>query len=164
MKITNIQIRETEDKDFKDIMEIEEQAFGHNKEADLTADLLKDETAKPILSLLAFHKSDAVGLLFTRVCINHRENQSLVHILAPLAVKPEYQKRGIGGMLINEGLRRLKKMGSEMVFVLGHMGYYPRFGFTPDAGTLGFSAPFPIPEKYRNVWMVQALDPKKKFY
>ena len=57
MKIENIQIRETKEKDFKDIMEVEEQAFGYIKEANLTADLLKDETAKPVLSLLAFHKN-----------------------------------------------------------------------------------------------------------
>ena len=46
-----------------------------------------------------------------------------------------------------------------MVFVLGHMEYYPRYGFTPDAGRLGFSAPYPIPSEFANAWMVQALQP-----
>jgi len=51
-------------------------------------------------------------------------------------------------------------MGSEMVFVLGHMEYYPKFGFIPDAKKLGFTAPHPIPVEYANAWMVQSLNPE----
>lgn len=158
----NIQIRETNNDDFKDIMIVEEQAFGFVKEAELTASLLNDETAKPFLSLLAFHNDKAVGhILFTRIYFNKmNSSQLLIHILAPLAIIPDYQKQGIGGLLIEEGLKRLKEMGSKMVFVLGHMEYYPKFGFIPDAKKLGFSAPFPIPEKYANAWMVQSLIPE----
>ena len=158
----NIQIRETNSKDYNNIMVVEERAFGYIKEAKLTADLLNDKTAKPILSLLAFHDKVVIGhILFTRVYIDKMNTaQPLLHILAPLAVIPEYQKQGIGGLLINEGLRRLKEMGSEMVFVLGHMEYYPKFGFIPDAKKLGFTAPYPIPVEYENAWMVQTLNPK----
>ncbi|MDP8253224.1 MAG: N-acetyltransferase [Candidatus Kaelpia aquatica] len=156
----NIQIIETDSNDFNKVMEVEERAFGYTKEAKLTADLLKDKTAEPILSLLALDEDKAVGhILFTRVYINEMTTaQPLVHILAPLAVLPEYQKQGIGGLLINEGLRRLKEKGSKMVFVLGHMEYYPKFGFVPDAKKIGFSAPYPIPEKHANAWMVQSLN------
>lgn len=62
-------------------------------------------------------------------------------------------------MLIREGLEKLKELGTKMVFVLGHMDYYPRFNFTPDAGSLGFPAMYPIPAKHANAWMVQALSP-----
>lgn len=161
MNLKDIQIKETGINDFNDIMEVEKQAFGYDKEAELTADLLNDKSADPILSLLAFHKNEAIGhILFTRIYINEKTVEPLIHILAPLAVKPEYQKKGIGGMLIKEGLKRLKEMGSEMVFVLGHMEYYPKFGFIPDAKSLGFSAPYSIPEEYANAWMVQSLNPK----
>jgi putative acetyltransferase len=44
------------------------------------------------------------------------------------------------------------------VFVLGHPEYYPRFGFRP-AGALGMDAPYPIPERHADAWMVQALRP-----
>ncbi len=157
-----IQIRETNSKDFNNIMAVEERAFGYVKEAKLTAELLSDETAEPVLSLLAFHDKEPIGhILFTRVYINEMNTtQSLIHILAPLAVIPEYQKQGVGGLLINEGLKRLKELGSEMVFVLGHMDYYPKFGFIPDAKKIGFSAPYPIPDEYANAWMVQTLNPK----
>ena len=161
MKLQNIQIRKTGINDFNTIMTVEERAFGYDKEAKLTAALLKDRTAEPVLSLLAFHNDKAIGhILFTRVYINDRAPQPLIHILAPLAVIPEYQKQGVGGMLIQEGLNRLSEMGSEMVFVLGHMEYYPRHGFIPDAGGLGFSAPYPIPQEFANAWMVQTLNPK----
>lgn len=160
MKTQNIQIRITTNVDFNDIMFVEEQAFGTDKEALLTADLLKDKTAEPILSLLAFDVNKAVGhILFTRAYINERKSQTLFHILAPLAVIPEYQKQGIGGMLIKKGLKILKEMGSEMVLVLGHMEYYPKYGFIPNAKKLGYSAPYPIPEKFANAWMVQSLNP-----
>ncbi len=63
-------------------------------------------------------------------------------------------------MLIKEGLQKLKKIGSEIVFVLVHKKYYPRFGFTPDAGRPGFPTPYPIPAKNADAWMVQALTSK----
>lgn len=159
MQIQNIHIKETTNRDFSNIMLVEERAFGEIDEAKLTADLLKDDTAKPYLSLLAFHEQEAIGhILFTRVFINDRElNQPLLHILAPLAVIPEYQQKGIGGLLIKEGLKRLEIMGSKMVFVLGHIKYYPKHGFIPDAKAQGYSAPFPIPEKVKEAWMFQSL-------
>lgn len=157
----DIRIRATGVDDYNNIMDVEEQAFGNDKEAKLTADLLQDKTAEPILSLLAFHENEAVGhILFTRVYVGEISSQPLLQILAPLAIKPTFQKQGIGGMLINEGLKRIKDTGSELVFVLGHMEYYPKFGFIPDAKKLGFPAPYPIPDEYANAWMVQSLNPK----
>ena len=48
----------------------------------------------------------------------------------------------------------MAESGVELVFVLGHPDYYPRHGFKP-AGALGFEAPYPIPDKNVNAWMVQ---------
>lgn len=162
MTFKNIQIRETGIDDFNTIMEVEKQAFGFDKEAALVADLLKDKSAEPTLSLLAFDNKKAIGhILFTRVYLDEMENEVLAHILAPLAVKPDYQKKGIGGQLIKAGLEILKERDSKLVFVLGHMEYYPKFGFIPDAKSLGFPAPFPIPEEFANAWMVQSLNADK---
>ncbi|MBN1821614.1 MAG: N-acetyltransferase [Prolixibacteraceae bacterium] len=159
MTINNILIRKAEKSDLNDILKVEEQAFGYKKEALLVAGLLKDRSAEPILSLLAFYKGKAVGhVLFTRAYLDGRD-QPMIHILAPLAVIPEFQKKGIGGLLIKRGLEILKETGTKLVFVLGHMDYYPRFGFIPDAKRLGFSAPYPIPQKFANAWMMQSLVP-----
>lgn len=77
-------------------------------------------------------------------------------ILAPLAVIPDFQKLGIGGKLIETGLEILSKSGTDLVFVLGYPEYYTRFGFKP-ATCLGFEAPYPIPAKHADAWMVQSL-------
>ncbi|NDV64879.1 GNAT family N-acetyltransferase [Bacteroides sp. 224] len=157
----NIQIRETNANDFNDIMTVEKQAFGYDKEAQLVAKLLADKTAEPIVSLLAFHQGEAVGhILFTRAYFDNQETQPMMHILAPLAVKPEYQRQGIGGMLIKAGIEKLQEKGSNLVFVLGHAEYYPKYGFLPDAARLGYPAPYPIAEEYSDYWMVQAIGPK----
>ncbi|CAE7242442.1 yjhQ, partial [Symbiodinium pilosum] len=77
-------------------------------------------------------------------------------ILAPLAVHPDFQSKGIGGQLIREGLRTVEAKGTGLAFVLGHPGYYPKHGFKP-AGALGYDAPYPIEDKNADAWMVQAL-------
>ncbi|WP_280750161.1 MULTISPECIES: N-acetyltransferase [unclassified Parabacteroides] len=160
-QVKDIQIRETNTNDFDDIMAIEKQAFGYDKEARLVADLLADPTAEPVVSLLALYQGEPVGhILFTRVYFDDPESQPMMHILAPLAVKPEYQRQGIGGMLIEAGIEKLREKDSALVFVLGHAEYYPKYGFRPDAARLGYPAPYPIAEEYRDYWMVQAIGPK----
>ncbi len=161
MKTEDILIRETTISDFNDIMEVEKLAFGYNKEAKLVAELLEDKTADPIVSLLAFDAGNAVGhILFTRAYFDETNEQPMMHILAPLAVKPEYQRQGIGGMLIKAGIQKLREKGSNLVFVLGHKDYYPKYGFIPHASRLGYPAPYPIPEEYSDCWMVQAINQK----
>lgn len=161
MNLKNIQIRESVGSDFNHVMEVEKQAFGYDKEAKLVADLLTDNTALPIVSLLAFHKDEPVGhILFTRAYFSEQEEQPMMHILAPLAIKPEYQRQGIGGMLIKIGIEKLRKKGSNLVFVLGHKEYYPKYGFIPHAARLGYPAPYPMPEEYGDYWMVQPISPK----
>jgi len=49
--------------------------------------------------------------------------------LAPLAVTPDRQRTGIGGQLARAGLAAAAAAGAQFVVVLGHPGYYPRFGF-----------------------------------
>ncbi|MCP4564957.1 MAG: N-acetyltransferase [Bosea sp.] len=50
--------------------------------------------------------------------------------LAPMAVRPVLQKQGIGGRLIAAALDEARAAGAAAVIVLGHPGYYPRFGFS----------------------------------
>jgi putative acetyltransferase len=54
--------------------------------------------------------------------------------LGPVSVLPEYQRQGIGGALIREGISRLKNLGARGCCLVGHPGYYGRFGFTNTAG------------------------------
>ena len=54
--------------------------------------------------------------------------------LGPVSVLPAYQRQGIGGALIQEGLARLKALGARGCCLVGHPGYYNRFGFQNPQG------------------------------
>ena len=157
-----MKIKNTVATDLHTILYVENKAFGNIQGPEivkLVKVLLNDPSAMPLLSLLAMDENQAVGhILFTQAQIINANNPISTVILAPLAVIPTAQSQGIGGKLIKEGLKRLSKLGVELVFVLGHPEYYPRYGFKP-AGMLGFEAPYPIPEQHANAWMVQELRP-----
>nr|VFK45469.1 MAG: putative acetyltransferase [Candidatus Kentron sp. SD]VFK49811.1 MAG: putative acetyltransferase [Candidatus Kentron sp. SD] len=153
-------IRNTTKPDEPAIRQAHEAAFGPLEGrtiGDLAAALLHDPAARPLISLFACSGSTPIGhALFTSVRILGPDESPTSCILAPLAVLPDRQRQGIGTQLVRGGLAMLAKSGCELVFVLGHPGYYPRFGFQP-AGRLGFSAPYPIPEKNADAWMLLAL-------
>jgi putative acetyltransferase len=150
-------IREAGESDLADVLAIERTAFGSQEEANLVRDLLKDDSAQPTLSLIAILHGQPVGhLLFSKLQFDP-ESSMTACLLAPLAVVPEFQNRGIGSKLIKEGIKQLKESGTGLIFVLGHPAYYPRFGFKP-AMPYGFNAPYPIPEKDSDAWMVMSLD------
>lgn len=149
-------IRRAKDLDLVDILSVERDAFKSNSEADLVRKLLKDCSAKPLLSLIAIVKNQTVGhILFTSATLSGK-SKIPISILAPLAVKPQFQKQGIGGALIKKGLEILEKSGIVLVFVLGHPDYYPKYGFI-SAIPLGFRPPYPIPKEVENAWMVKVL-------
>ena len=152
-------IRETKDADLKDILFVKRKAFSSDKEAELTRAMLADPSAKPLLSLIAFVENQPAGhILFTKGQLANAEGRVEVSFLAPLAVVPRFQKQGIGGSLIKKGLELLSKSGVDLVFVVGHPEYYPRYGFAP-ASKLGFEPTYPIPEEVADAWMVQELRP-----
>jgi putative acetyltransferase len=153
------QIKEADKSDLKAVLYVEKVAFGYEKEAELVNDLLGDPTAKPIISLLAFDDDEPVGhILLTKVILEGDTSGISAMILAPLAVIPEAQNKGVGGALIREALRQAAQQNIGLVFVLGHPDYYPRHGFRP-AGHLGLDAPYPIPPENAGAWMVMELRP-----
>jgi putative acetyltransferase len=72
-----------------------------------------------------------------------------------MAVLPERQNQGIGSMLVREGLRECQRIGHDVVVVLGHPDYYPRFGFVV-AKTKSLSCEYSVPDEY---FMVAELSP-----
>jgi len=102
-------------------------AFGRAAEADLVAALRQGGWAE--ISLVAREAGEVVGhVLFSRL-----EAPMRALALAPIAVRPDRQRHGVGSQLIREGLRVAAEQGSECVFVLGEPAYYERFGFSRDA-------------------------------
>jgi putative acetyltransferase len=65
--------------------------------------------------------------------------------LAPMAVTPDLQRRGIGSALVRRGLDEARRLGHGVVIVLGHPEYYPRFGFTRGSAH-GIRPPFEAPD------------------
>lgn len=155
-----MEIRKSTPKDKSEIETVHLLAFGEKEGpeiAGLVNDLFEDETASPLLSLVAVKNRKIAGhVLFTNATIRQADETVSAQLLAPLGVLPEMQKRGIGTRLVKEGLSRLRESGVEVVFVLGHPEYYPRCGFIT-AGDNGIEAPYPIPEKDAAAWMVIEL-------
>jgi putative acetyltransferase len=93
------------------------------------------------LSLVAEHEGRIVGhIMFTRCLLDAPRRLVEVQTLSPLAVTPEYLKRGIGSALVEDGLRTLAGRSAPLVFLEGDPGYYRRFGFAPGADH-GFRKP-----------------------
>lgn len=123
-------IRAEQPEDRADIRRINEAAFGRPEEAKIV-DTLRD-SCSDLLSLVAIADQKPVGhILFSPVVIDGAKTHPEGMGLAPMAVLPEYQRRGIGSRLVREGLERLQSKSVSFVVVLGHPGYYPRFGFRP---------------------------------
>ncbi|WP_432054791.1 GNAT family N-acetyltransferase [Streptomyces sp. bgisy022] len=74
--------------------------------------------------------------------------------LAPCAVLPSAQRTGAGSAAIRAALDAARAQGENLVVVLGHADYYPRFGFVP-ASRLGIRAPSEVPDE---AMMALALD------
>lgn len=137
-----IEIRPEVPQDRPAIRAVNEAAFGGALEADLVDRLRADGLF--LLSLVAIMKGRAVGhALFSRLDVVLDGRAVAAAALAPVAVLPGFQRRGIGSMLIGEGLLTLAARGIVAVFVLGHEDYYPRFGFSP-ALARRFESPFPV--------------------
>jgi predicted N-acetyltransferase YhbS len=130
-----VRIRESVEDDKDIIRKVHQNAFGQPEGeavSQLAIDLLQDETARPILSLVAEQDNEIIGnVIFSSVNIEGVEGVS-AYILAPLAVSRVAQKSGIGTQLINKGLETLKERGAEIVLVYGDPNYYMRTGFKAD--------------------------------
>ena len=88
------------------------------------------ESCGETVSLVAVEDSKVIGhIFFSPVIAKSDEVQVFGMGLAPMAVLPEYQNRGVGSALVRGGLEILKDRECPFVIVLGHQNYYPRFGF-----------------------------------
>lgn len=104
-------------------------AFGEDAEADLVDGLRAGGFVR--LSLVAEVGGQIVGhVLFSMVKIITETSVIEALALAPMAVIPSHQRRGIGSKLVEEGLRACREAGHRIVVVLGHPSFYPRFGFS----------------------------------
>jgi putative acetyltransferase len=138
-------VRGENPEDREQVRLVNEAAFGRRDEADLV-DALRDEGAT-IASLVAEIDGHAVGhVLFSRMWIETASERIPAVALAPVAVLPEHQRRGMGGKLIERGLDVLRGADEQIVIVLGEPEYYSRIGFSTEKARC-LASPFP-PEAY----------------
>ena len=118
-------------------------AFETPSEATLV-DLLR-ERAQPVVSLVADDGGTVVGhILFSPVSLPGHPALKIMG-LAPMAVVPEHQRKGIGSDLVRAGLEQCAQLGFGAVVVLGHPDFYPRFGFLPST-RFGIGCEYDVPE------------------
>ena len=129
---THISIRPEHPDEGAEVYRVIAGAFPESEEAFLVERLrfaLQDR-----ISLVAEVGDEIVGhILFTPVTIRDGAIKRAALGLGPMAVLPEYQRRGIGSRLVVAGLKACVTHGDFVVVVLGHPEFYPRFGFEPAA-------------------------------
>ena len=141
--------------DYTVVRQVNELAFGGSDEAVLVGKLRA--VADPQISLVAVKDGQVVGhIFFSPVSIEISDAAVLALGLAPMAVLPEYQKQGLGSQLVREGLKECQRIGCNVVVVLGHPEYYPRFGFVP-AKQKELRCEYAVPDE---VFMVAELKPQ----
>ena len=149
-----IRIRREQPGDEPAIADLTTAAFGQPDEAQIVDAIRK--AGRPAISLVAIEGADLVGhILFTPVQFEPPRSGIELMGLAPMAVAPDRQRRGIGSALVREGLRQCARAGSRAVVVVGHPGFYPRFGFR-SGSTFGLRCEYPVPDE---VFMVVELLP-----
>lgn len=143
----NLRIRPETDEDATRITEINDRAFGQEDEGILVQRLRRTDAFDPGLSLVAEVDGTVNGhILFYPVVIESRAGAHQTLALAPMAVIPELQNKGVGSALVTEGIEAARRQGHRSVIVLGHAEYYPRFGFRP-ASRWDIKTPFEAPDE-----------------
>ncbi|OAB38832.1 GCN5 family acetyltransferase [Paenibacillus macquariensis subsp. defensor] len=149
-------IRTELESDYPQVHHVNFVAFGDREdEAILVERIRTTPYFVPQLSIVAEKDGEIVGhILLSKAEIVDLESHHEVIVIAPIAVRPDYQKQGIGKLLIAEGLKRCKELGFNLVFLIGHPSYYPKFGFKP-ARQFGLElTQFEVPDE---VFMVYEL-------
>jgi putative acetyltransferase len=111
------------------IRQLNDDTFGGHYESRLIEDLRA--AGLDAVELVAIENDDIVGHILFSVLATTIDRQTVPALaLAPMAVRPDRQRRGIGSALVRAGLDLARDRDWRAIIVLGHKGYYPRFGFS----------------------------------
>jgi HAD superfamily hydrolase (TIGR01509 family) len=122
------------------IRHLHEQAFNQSSEADLVDLVRRNGTA--VLSMVAVQIDDVIGhVLLTPVTADTAPGRQGGLGLGPIAILPEWQRKGIGCRLMRACLEHVRGKGYDYVILLGDPAWYSRFGFKP-ARSFGLSSDY----------------------
>ena len=138
--------------DFDAIRAVHTEAFAPSAvEAQLVDDLRAEGALVTDLCLVATEGNAVIGhIAYSRAALDSGHE---ILVLAPMGVLVDHQRSGVGVQLIGQSMRKAALTDFPLVSVLGHPGYYPRFGFEP-ARPLGIEPPFDVPDE---AWMARRL-------
>ena len=140
-KLNNIKICCEKKEEYAEIANLQYLAFENEEHIGETVliDVLRHRKEfDPELSLVAKANDQIIGhILFNPFTLYHGNKKIPAVNLAPLAVHPNFQKKGIGSRLIKKGHKLAKKKGYHFSFLWGHSEYYPRFGYLKEAFAQG---------------------------
>lgn len=115
-----------------EVLALNRLAFKGEEEARIIEALTRDDLV--VLSLVVTEDEKVIGhILFSRLAVAVDDRPVKAVSLAPMAVLPDHQGKGIGSALVKRGLDLLAARGFAAVIVLGHTEFYPRFGFSAEA-------------------------------
>ncbi len=141
-------IRPERDDDADDIRALNDAAFGGTVEGRIVDDIRGTDRWIEGGSLVA---EDPAGAIVGHVLLSEGDLVAAdgtvrrIWMLGPIAVGPEHQRRGIGGVLMRAAIALATGREQPVICLLGHASYYPRFGFEP-ARSLGIEPPRPWPD------------------
>lgn len=151
-----LSIRPETKHDSNQVRTVNQLAFGSSVEADLV-DAIRSQSLAEV-SLVAEMGQQVVGhILFSPITIDSEHGPIAALSLAPMAVHPDFQNRGIGSKLVYGGLAQCRSRPFKLVAVLGHPSFYPRFGFDANQAR-ELLCPFGGGE----AWMTLNLEPGDK--
>ena len=146
-------VRTEKERDRDSVRSANISAFETSSEADLVEALR--QLARPVVSLVAEESGEVVAhIMFSPASLSGHPTVKVMG-LAPMAVLPVHQRKGIGSALVRAGLDQCRKLGFDAVVVLGHPEYYPRFGFSSSC-KFGIDSEYDVPEE---VFMALELQP-----
>jgi putative acetyltransferase len=146
--------------DYAAIAEVNILAFGQENEARMIEEIRCSQGYIPELSLVAEVDGTIVGhILFSYIDLIDQESLKVL-ALAPLAVIPQFQRRGIGSALVQARLEKANAIKEALVIVLGYPHFYTRFGFQPSVN-YKITSHFQVPE---DVFMVKPLPSYQEKY
>lgn len=113
------------------VLELNRLAFKGDEESRLIKNLARDNSI--LASFVALDGEEVVGhILFSPLHLVVSGERIDAVALAPMCVTPGRQKQGIGTKLVDYGIEQMKRAGQAAIIVLGHVNFYPRFGFRHD--------------------------------
>lgn len=147
-----MKIRAEKMQDIQRIHDINTGSFSSEGEARLV-DMLRKEGV-PIISFVAEDGDGLCGhILFSPVTLRGDNPGKRLAGLGPMAVLPDFRKKGVGKLLVEEGLKQCLKDGYDAVVVLGYADYYSRFGFVPSVA-YGIVSVYDVPD---DIFMIKEL-------